>query len=51
MTEVTSHLSAMHALHDSKLLNWKLAPAVTKRDIKKMSKAEMTALLMELMEK
>ena len=37
--------------YNSKLPNWKSAPAVTKKDIKKMSKAEMAALLMELMEK
>ena len=37
--------------YNSKLLNCKPAPAVTKKDIKKMSKAEMAALLMELMEK
>jgi len=37
--------------YNSKLLNWNPTPAITKKDIKKMSKAEMAALLMELMEK
>ena len=37
--------------YNSKLLNWNSTPAITKKDIKKMSKAEMAALLMELMEK
>ena len=37
--------------YNSKLLNWNPAPAITKKDIKKMSKEEMAALLMEMMEK
>ena len=37
--------------YNSKLLNWNPTPAITEKDIKKMSKAEMAALLMKLMEK
>lgn len=37
--------------YNSKLLNWNPVPAITKKDIKKMSKEEMAALLMEMMEK
>jgi integrase len=37
--------------YNSKLLNLNPTPTITKNDIKKMSKAEMAALLTELMEK
>lgn len=37
--------------YNSKLLNQNLTPAITKDDIKNMSKEEMANLLMELIEK
>ena len=41
----------MQMEYNSKLLNLNPTQPITKKDIKKMSKAEMAALLMELMEK